>query len=146
MLVRFSGDPSSLASVFTLGRWLETVPESIRRRLRIAALVDKHAHVSAIRLPIVLDSEQSATRSLQMTPGSLVILDSGGTVAWTQSSLSMPRGSAGSASGSAGLVRLGAIVGDLLDGVDVPARMRQQWVEQVATYRRVLTEESVSNK
>ena len=37
-----------------------------------------------------------------------------------------------------GLVALGAIVGDVLDGVDVPARLRDQWKQQSDAYQRAV--------
>jgi len=106
--------------------------------VRVVTLVDERAVDRVPReltLPIVVDQRQAASQSLGLDSGGLAILDSRGIVAWTQPDI-LPQA----------MVQLGAVVGDVLNGVDVPKRMRDQWNEQVTEYRRVLSQETVSRK
>jgi hypothetical protein len=138
ILVRFSGDRQSLHSMAAIERWSARMPDSLRRRVRVAVLADPQAGVpEQVTLAVVRDPGRLAP-SLDLAPGSLLILDRNGLVAWAQGadSLASPES----------LVTLGAIVGDILDGVDVPGRIRDQWKEQVTQYRLFLSRESAHRK
>ncbi len=136
LVVRFSGDERSLASAATIQSWNDSMPESLRRRVRVVILVDEQAGNQVPRelaLPLVVDQQEAAAKSLRLGSGGLVILDARGIVAWTQEDV-LPQA----------MTQLGAVIGDVLDGVDVPRRIRDQWKEQVLAYRRVLSQETVS--
>lgn len=143
VVVRFSGDPRSFASVLATQAWHDSMPESLRRRLRVVVLADESALSRLPReltVPFVIDRRQANSNSLvasslELAPGGVAILDGRGKLAWTQP-LAVP----------GTMVGLGAVVGDVLEGVDVPARIREQWREQVAEYHRVLDDQSVSRK
>ncbi len=133
VLVQFSGDPGSMASLVTIEHWNASMPAELQRRVRVAVLADAQARAivpATVRLPVVLDRDRSATDSLGLEPGALVILDQRGTIVW--------RSRATALVSAEGRVRLGAIVADVLAGVDVPNRIRQQWNEEVDAYRRAL--------
>jgi hypothetical protein len=133
MLVRYCGDQRSLDSVMMIAQWNAGMPDSLRQRVRAGVLADPRASDLVppnLGIPIFIDPGQAAARSLELEPGALLILDRRGEVAWSQSSLSpVTEGQ---------MVRVGAIVGDLLNGVDVPRRVREQWEDQVTHYRQIL--------
>jgi hypothetical protein len=133
MLVRYCGDQRSLDSVMMIAQWNAGMPDSLRQRVRAGVLADPRASDLVppnLGIPIFIDPGQAAARSLELEPGGLLILDRRGEVAWSQSSLSpVTEGQ---------MVRVGAIVGDLLNGVDVPRRVREQWEDQVTHYRQIL--------
>jgi hypothetical protein len=138
LIIRFSGDERSMASAATIQSWNDRMPDSLGQRVRVVILVDEQAVNRVPReltLPVVVDQRQAASQSLGLGSGGLAILDSRGIVAWTQPD-ALPQT----------IVQLGAVVGDVLDGVDVPRRIRDQWNEQVTQYRRVLSQETVARK
>lgn len=138
MLVRFSGDAGSLASFTTAAQWYQLMPSKLQQRVRVAVLVDEAARDALPvqpTLPVVIDQGDPIARSLELTPGGVVILDRHGVIAWGQPDLSPDT-----------LVTLGAIVSDVLDGVDVPKRLHDQWREQFDAYQRVLREQLVHRK
>jgi hypothetical protein len=83
-------------------------------------------------LPIVVDPDDAAADSLNLASGGLAIQDGSGRIAWVQPSVSTPD-----------LVSLGAIVADVIQGVDVPNRVRQQWRQQIAAYQETLRQVTV---
>lgn len=136
LIIRFSGDERSLAAIGLIQDWNQRMPAALQRRVRVIVLVDDNAVDRVPReltLPVVIDQRQAASRALLLGPGELTILDSRGSVAWTQADV-LPQT----------MIPLGAIVGDILDGVDVPKRIRDQWNEQVRQYKRVLAQQTVS--
>lgn len=140
LLVHFAADPQSLSSIAAIDQWSAGRPENLKQRVSVALLVPGQFSDLVppdLDLAVVHDDDRLAP-SLELPPGGLAILDGAGRVAWTQPQL--PPASAQA------LATLGAIVGDILDGVDVPARVRQQWSEQVNQYRRSLQRESIGGK
>lgn len=124
MLMRYSGDERSNAAVATLQSWSAMMSPPLREQVRLVVAVDESVSHQRWGLPQVLDRGGVLSAGYGMTPGSLVVLGSGGEVAWVQSELA-PQG----------LPTLGAIVADVLDGVDVPHRFRQQWQGDLRDYR-----------
>jgi hypothetical protein len=140
ILVHFADAPQALESIRAIDQWSASMNEGLKRRLRIAVLVDRQLAGRVpddLSLAVLMDDDRLA-QSLGLPAGGLLILDGGGRVAWIQPHLppAVPQA----------LATLGAIVGDILSGVDVPARIRAQWSDQVAEYRRSLDRESVRRK
>lgn len=140
MLVHFAGDPQSVESIRAIDQWNTKMPDALKPRVRIAVLVDPPLAALVppdLDLAVVEDDDQLAQK-LALGPGGLLILDAGGRVAWTQPVLPPAAPQA--------LASLGAILGDILDGVDVPARLRAQWSDQVSEYHRALQGASLRRK
>ncbi len=138
VLMRFTGDEQSIASAMTLQRWTAMMSSPLRDRVRVVLAVDDRAAVTiprSLNLPVVVDSGGVLGGGYRLTSGSLVVLAPGGAVAWTQSELT-----------AQDLVLFGAIVGDVLDGVDVPKRVREQWEASIKAYRSRLMEQRIPVK
>jgi hypothetical protein len=133
VLVRYCGDPRSWETIAAIVNWNAGMPDSLRKNVRLGVLVDPQATElipTDPGIPVFMDRGQLAAGSLKLQPGSLLILNSHGEVAWSQSSLWPAPADQ--------MVKVGAIVSDLLNGVDVPRRVRDQWASQVRQYRQML--------
>jgi hypothetical protein len=122
-------------------RWNAMLPPTLQPRVRVTALADRAGSGKLppqLTLPLVLDPDESAIGALALAPGGLVVLDDRGTIAWTQSTVS--------AGGTEDLANLGAIIADVLAGVDVPGRVRDQWKQAQQAYTEQLRANSVSHK
>ncbi len=129
--IRFAGDPLSIAAVATLQQWHRQVQENLLTKIRLVVLAPPELAdqlAKQIALPIAIDQGDQIARALDLAPGALVIQDKSGRIAWMQSDLSQP-----------GVVTLGAIVADVIQGVNVPSRLRDQWQEQQDAYELALT-------
>jgi len=133
LMVAFKGDADSVYTSRSIEHWQANMPADLRRRLRIALLVDRE---SAALIPpgnslaVVMDEDRRITNALGIGAGGVVILNQQGIVSWTQPHWT--------ATGSQPLVTLGAVIADLLSGVNVPERIRQQWKEEKAAYAKAL--------
>jgi hypothetical protein len=118
------------------------MPDTVRSRLRVGVLADEGQDrlVSGqLGLPVFVDRGLATAGALGLAPGALAILDRHGRLAWTQPALTTVEESAGTAI-------LGAVIGDLLAGVDVPQRLRAQWREQLDAYHQALRQYAVTMK
>lgn len=133
LLVAFGGDAESIYTAGTISQWQSQMPDDIRKRIRIALLIDPRA---IDRVPtgnavsLIVDEDLEVSKALQIASGGLAILDGRGVVSWTQPSWT--------STGGQPLITLGAVIADLLSGVDVPTRIRKQWQEQRAEYEAAL--------
>ena len=105
--------------------------------MRIVALADP-ASMSQIppgyAISVIQDDGQRISQLFSVENGGVAIVDQRGVVSWVQPAWSV--------SGSEPLLTLGAVLADLLGGVDVANRMKQQWQEQVNAYQSVLEQQS----
>ena len=111
------------------------MPRLLRRRVRFVVLVDQAALETLPQetgIPTALDQGSQTARALGLSSGSLAVLERDGRIAWIQPELT-PQA----------ITTLGAIVADVLDGVDVPGRFRDQWNAEYAAYQRALREVAV---
>ncbi len=136
LLLRCSGDPHSIAATAVLQEWVVNMPQAVRNQVRAAIVVDDPRSIPRrLNLPAIVDRDGVLRSGFQMTPGSLVLLQSDGKVAWAQ-----PRLDPGD------LVTLGALLGDVLAGVDVPRRLRDQWNANFDAYRASLIKQQIRPK
>jgi hypothetical protein len=129
-IVRVAGDQPSLAALETLQHWHNQIPASLLANFRTVVL--SPAEIAAAlsqrtSLPVVIDRNDSASQALSVASGAIVIQDKSGRLAWEQSDFSQT-----------GLVSLGAIIADIINGIDVPSRVRTQWQQQVDAYEQSL--------
>lgn len=130
ILIAFNGDPPSQFVASTIDQWQARMPADLRQRVRIGLLV---APGSVERIPrdnsigLLLDSDRTVSQSLTVESGGLAILNQSGVVSWVQPGWTF--------AGSEPLITLGAVLGDLLEGIDVPTRMWQQWQDQASAYQ-----------
>ena len=108
--------------------WYRAIPQKTKARLRVI-VSSNDPNVSALlerySIPVVThDFRESISDS---SGWNLLILDRKGQIAWLQSLRS-----------SSELSALGPIIGDVLEGIDVPSRLRQQSRTDVAAYRKAL--------
>lgn len=147
VLLKVGEDAVSSAALTELTEWVGQLPDPFRRRMRFALLADESSLVGesilsggewrsrlseeeiAIFPDQVISGDRSISQIAGVGSGSLAVIDGRGRVAWRQ-----PRVTAGD------LVTLGVVLADLLDGVDVPSRVRDQWREAIEEYRDRLAE------
>lgn len=140
MLFHFAAGQPFADALAAIDQWNAGMPDELQERIQIAVLVEPQSASQVPgnpKLPVITD-DQGVARSLRLPPGGLLILDRQGNVAWSQPQLPPPYPQS--------LATLGAVLGDILHGVDVPARIRAQWRDQVAEYQRSLSRESVRGK
>lgn len=138
VVASITGDPASLTTAAALQHWSSMLPEPMVRQVRTVLIVDESAREflpREIALPVMIDRRNVAGRHLQLASGGVAILDARGQVAWAQLALAPE-----------GLAAFGATVADVLDAVNVPQRLRDQWRADRSSYRRQLAEHSVENK
>ena len=134
MLLESAGAKSN-ASVGVLQRWVAMMAPALQSRVRVLVVVDESRADSQpenLALPIVMDAGGTVAAAYRMRPGSLVVLRPGGEVGWVEPELK-----------AESLVNLGAIVGDMLEGIDVPQRIREQWKAAVAEYQTTLQQHRI---
>jgi hypothetical protein len=128
------GHPSQLASAANLIQWAAVMPPSVRQRVGVALLVSDDAFRLLPRdcpVPLFIDDGE-ILGAVSVEQGDLVIVDRDAQIVWFQKGVTPDS-----------IVQLGRIVGDLLDGVDVPARLQSQWQSDKQTYEAVLNAEVV---
>jgi hypothetical protein len=120
--------PSQMASAANLIQWVAVMPSSVRHRIGVALLVNEEAFRLLPRdcpLPLFVDDGE-IRKTVSVEQGDLVIVNRDAQVVWFQKGVTPES-----------IVQLGRIVGDLLDGVDVPARLQSQWQSDSRTYQAV---------
>ena len=135
VLGRFSGSDAELGSLAILQAWNTRLPPEVSSKTAVIVVVDRSALGRlplSLQLPIAIDEDQTADRQLALEPGGLVILDPQGRIAWFQPYVT-----------SETLVAAGAVIGDLMKGVDVPERLREQWRGEVRAYQDAIAEAAV---
>lgn len=126
VVIRLSSDPATLAAVAAAHAMADQMPPPIAEQVRVAILADRDAvklNPNEVRLPVFDDINGRAASSLEIEPGAAVILDRRGIVAWIENELTIVTAPP-----------LAAILADVVAGVDVPERLRDQWTERVAKY------------
>jgi hypothetical protein len=132
VIVRLSSDPATLAAVAAAHAIADQMPPQVTERVRVAILADRDAiklNAEEVRVPVFVDGDGRAAAALEMEPGAAVILDRRGIVAWVENELTVVTAPP-----------LAAILADVITGVDVPERLRDQWTEQMAKYDRELAQ------
>tara|TARA_R110002049_G_scaffold2750_4_gene21938 strand:+ start:95438 stop:96820 length:1383 start_codon:yes stop_codon:yes gene_type:complete len=135
VLGRFAGGDDSVAAAALLQNWNSRLPPNVRARTQVIIVVDRAAAdqiPTPLTLPIAIDNDHHAERQFAITPGGLTILDPDGQIAWVQPQVT-----------PAALVAAGTIIGDIIEGVDVPRRLRQQWGRDIQAYQEALEKASV---
>ena len=136
ILIRYAGDEQSMLFVVAMQQWHSHVPENLLTKFRVIVLSPPELAgrlAQQISLPIAVDQDDQIARALDLAPAALAIQDSFGRIAWVQSDLSQT-----------GIARLGAIVADVIQGIDVPGRLRHQWQQQQDAYEQALKRVAVS--
>ena len=133
VLVRLADDPASDAAVSIMNRWYAQLPETIQQRVRVGVIAATGLRPEA-DFPVFVQLQSSVAQRLQLPAGAAMVWDARGRVAWIQPDLS---------SDASATAMLGAVVADLLGGVDVPQRVLQQWDQQVKAYRAALARHAV---
>lgn len=135
VLLLYASDASSTAAAGMLQHWAGMMTPSLSGRVRVLIVADQSA-VNFVpghfALPIVIDPGGKVAAAYRIQPGSVVVLRPGGEVGWVQPELN-----------SESLVQLGAIVGDVLEGIDVPQRVRDQWQAATADYQTKLRQQRI---
>ncbi len=135
LIVAVGEDAVSRTSRAIIEDWAGRLPEDFADRIRTVLLVDRDADRPLSfesGLPVVPDPQGWLSARLMVPPGGLAITAQDGTIAWLQPQLT-----------AAHLPSLGAVVADILGGVDVPARLREQWRSDVDSYRAELERQQV---
>lgn len=126
IVVRLSSDPATLAAVAAAHAMADQMPPQMEQQVRVAILADRDAvklNPDEVRLPVFVDTNDRAASSLEIEPGAAVILDRRGIVAWIENELTIVTAPP-----------LAVILADIIAGVDVPERLRDQWTAQVTQY------------
>ncbi|MCG8648860.1 MAG: hypothetical protein MI861_03455 [Pirellulales bacterium] len=129
------GDQASQATVHWLHQWASRMPAELSRQVGVAVVVEPSQAAEAKQrssLPLLVDREGAAARALRITPGMLMVLEPGGRIAWIQPEVNPDQ-----------LAVLGAIVADVVRGIDVPKRLRDQWRASVRDYQTRLAKQRV---
>lgn len=142
VLLKVGEEAASPAALAGFTEWVGELPEPFRRRVRFAVLADESSLVGdsilsdgerrsrlaeeeiAIFPDRVIAGDRTISQIAGVGSGALAVIDGRGRVAWLQ-----PRVIAGE------LMTLGVVLADLLEGVDVPSRVRDQWREAIEDYR-----------
>ena len=135
MLMWVTNDSRAISSATALARWHAIAPPQLRDRLRIAIVAQPTAlaDVAEPALPII--SSDLGAANLPLPPGGLMVLDKEGRVAWLQDQLT-----------SDTMTALGPVISDILQGVDVPARLRQQWQGDQQLYLQQIDQVKLSER
>ena len=130
ILAWVNDEPDSLATVAALHRWSSMLPELLSDAVRIGLVAESS---SADRLPreltfpVAIDRGGRYAERTTSSPGDLLVLDRSRRVAWIQPGLR-----------ATGFAAFGAIISDIVNGVDVPGRLTQQWRENLRAYHQEL--------
>ncbi|NNE00736.1 MAG: hypothetical protein HKN47_25755 [Pirellulaceae bacterium] len=131
VLVFALGNSSAVHASTLLTRWVGMMTSELRTRLRVALVSDEAGFRQVPRqntIPIFIDQHAEVLTAMGAAEGDVIILNRNGTIQWVQSGLN-----------SESLTQIGLIVGDVLDGIDVPTRARQQWRSDQLTYESILS-------
>lgn len=129
LIIGYPGNAASHATVMDLERWQSTMPTNLRQKMRIVVLTEpsRAQQLSqGLSIPLVNDAGQQIAKRFGIDAGGIAIVDQRGVVSWIQPAWSGVR--------SEPLITLGAVLADLIGGVDVVQRMKQQWQAQVDQY------------
>ena len=124
---------NALLTTSALVHWNAMMSADLLQRVRVGIVVDETSFrqlPSDLGLPLFMDGDRLIRSSLNLQSGDLAMLDREGRIVWFQRAFT-----------ANDLSRLGLIVGDVLDGVNVPARLRDQWRSDRNTYESVLDAE-----
>ncbi|MEM1069844.1 MAG: hypothetical protein AAGI63_13165 [Planctomycetota bacterium] len=135
LLMAFDGDATSYAMLRTIDHWQSNMPAELRRRMRLAVLADPSDHPRILRettITVLSDRSRLLSSQLEISSGGLALMNREGVVSWVQPGWSAPS--------SEPLITLGAVLSDLIAGVDVAARMKSQWQSHVDAYQKTITE------
>lgn len=142
VLLQLPANPSAQLALLTLDGWYRRLQSTTRDQIQciaIASLPLQKEMQDALTVDVAVDRQGLASRAFGIDGGpdggrALAVLDASGRIAWWQSSIdanTMPM--------------LSQIMADVLQGVDVPQRVRQQWNEQVGRYHEALAAAKITN-
>ena len=119
--------------LYFFDQWTRMMPAKFAERVRNLVVTDHDIFnrlTSAIQIPVVVDQSGEVSKQLQLAEYQVVVLDSSGRVCWLQANLSTQPST-----------QLGVVISDVLDGVDVPRRLRDQQRQLAGNYQRMLASE-----
>ena len=138
VILMVSDDDLSIQNVATMNEWVSAMSNDMAANVRSVVVIEGDSPGSLPRdllVPVIKDDDGVARRAFKSTNRGelcqLVVIDSQGRIAWLQQTMS-----------PAHFALLGPILGDILDGVDVPGRLLDQWRSSVANYRNLLGAET----
>ena len=132
VLLADATDSGSYAA-YSISQWAHMMSNELQQRVRVILVTNEKGFrrlTSEIQLPVIIDQEGKIREAMGVGNNQLVIFNREGRVQWVQPKLDTQP-----------LAQIGVIVGDILDGIVVPSRLRDQWRADVETYRGVLTAE-----
>ncbi|TWT54159.1 hypothetical protein Pla22_17940 [Rubripirellula amarantea] len=133
IVMRFDGDSASMSSLAMLDHWIKQSPQSFRERIRVLVAVSQDARLpDGVNLPWAIDSRGEIAGALGISSGAIAMIDRTGTLAWTEPMI-----------GPGNIAAVSAVATDVADGVDVPKRLREQWEQEVARYRKAVLKRAV---
>ena len=119
--------------LYVLNQWIRLTPVELQSRVRnlIVTNPDVFNHLPQnLQIPVVVDQSGDLTRALELEKHQVLVFDSAGRISWVQANM-----------GIQSAAQLAAIVSDILDGVDVPGRLRDQRRGLAERYRGLLASE-----
>ncbi len=124
-------DPNvSEAVTQLLAYWHENLPSEMSSRMRLFQVVLDASSRQEVNSQVTLinDDARSWSDPFGMPNGGVAVISASGDLAWTQETV-LPNE----------LTNLGVIVADIIQGVDVPGRLKADWQSAQAAYRTELT-------
>lgn len=131
-LSREQFDRQLMNSYATLARWNQMLSPALLGRVRVIVVESGKRSLplgSSTALPLFPDDQEILRRHAGLSIGDVFVIDPSGVLAWIQQGISEP-----------GLPGFGAIVADVLNGVNVPQRLQDQWAQDQTAYEKRLSE------
>ena len=128
-----SQSSDSQSSAMSLAHWASMMPSGTQQRVRVAVITDEQGFRRLPRdfpLAVYLDDDQAIRTAYGVRPRDLVVVNRQGRIDWVHR-----------VAAAESLSLLGPIIGDILNGVNVPLRVREQYRTDAATYKSVLAAE-----
>ncbi len=132
-------DAQAVASIVQLHQWNRGLNTKLRDRVRSAVFVNDLQSLSPkmktwlkeeVRLPLIVTERREFVEQTGIIPGAFLLVDSSSRLIWIQPVLTPET-----------LPTVGAIISDVLNGVDVPVRMAEQTKRDQKAYEESLRNE-----
>lgn len=141
LLLHYSDDPLAVAAAALLHQWTSRLTAEMRDQLRVVLVTEPTSLESLgplgddLQLAVAVDGDRRISRGYRMSPGSIIVLRADGSVGWMEPLLESSR-----------MPAFGAIIADLIAGIDVPARVIEQRRAAVEAYRKELDQQRIAGK
>ena len=133
VVLNFNGDAASMASLTMLDHWIKQSQNTFDRTIRALVLNGSRTPFPAgAHVPFADDARGDVAKALGLSGGAIAMIAGDGTLMWTEPML-----------GPGNIAAVASVATDIAGGVDVPKRLRDQWQEQVAQYRREVLKRAV---